>query len=226
MSIQNLFLLAAGIINLLMSILVFSRGVKNNKINLYFSLLTFFSFLWSIGVLLARVLVGPWWLFWAQLNYPVALAIALSFFYFSVYFPYITKKYGKTINILFLAIFSFFFIIVFRVGLFIIGFNKDPMFTDYTLYLNKMSYILYAIFFIVVVLISLYNLFIKYLSAEGVLRQRIKAFLIAILVAFLLGSYFDLILPYFANFRYVWLGPIFTFLINYVVFRFIYNKTA
>jgi hypothetical protein len=78
MSIQNILLLVAGIINLIMSILVFSRGIKHNKINRYFSLLTFFNFLWAISLLFAKALPVDSWMFWAKLAYPSSLGIALS----------------------------------------------------------------------------------------------------------------------------------------------------
>jgi hypothetical protein len=84
MSTQNILLLLAGGINLIMSILVFSRGVKHNKINLYFSLLTFFNFLWAISLFFARVLPTNDWLFWARLAYPSSLGIVVSLFYFSI----------------------------------------------------------------------------------------------------------------------------------------------
>ena len=38
------------------------------------------------------------------------------------------------------------------------------------------------------------------------------------------GSYFDLIICYFGNFKHVWAGPPFTLLMNFVVFYLIFNK--
>ncbi|MDD5749980.1 MAG: hypothetical protein PHO91_04395 [Patescibacteria group bacterium] len=69
LSIQNTLLLIAGLINLVMSIIVFSRGIKN-KINLYFGLLTFSNFLWALGLFLSRVLlfISEYWLFWSALT--------------------------------------------------------------------------------------------------------------------------------------------------------------
>ena len=99
--IKNSILLTAGILNLAMSLFIISRGWKN-KVNLYFSLFTFFNFLWALSILLARILESDFYFFWAMLAYPISLGIAVSLFYFSVYFPFSRQSLKKYVHFLIL----------------------------------------------------------------------------------------------------------------------------
>lgn len=223
MSIQNMLLLIAGLINLVMSVVVFSRGVKNNKINLYFGLLTFFNFLWAISLFIGRVIeTRIWYEGGAVLAYPAALGIAIFLFYFSIYFPVKVVKIKKIYNY-FIIILGIFISVLSYSSLYIIDYNKNLLDTSYTLYFNKYSYLLYAFYFIFLVLWSLYNLIYKVRFLESFFKTQIIILFITLLVAFIFGAYFDLFLCYFGNFRFIWLGPIFTAFLNAYVFYLIFR---
>lgn len=219
LSIQNTLLLIAGLINLVMSIIVFSRGIKN-KINLYFGLLTFSNFLWALGLFLSRVLlfISEYWLFWSALTYIAALGIGISLFYFSYQFPFrrnqLSKKYFYLIFIIFIVLSIF----IFSDGWFFDGYNIDYDNKIYILFFNNMSYLIYSIYFFVLIYTAIKNFYIKYKEAELFFKKQIKFLLITIIIGLTFGIYFDLILCYFGNFKYNWLGPIFTVFMNAYVF--------
>lgn len=215
---QNITLLVASLINLAMSIFILTRSSKN-KINLYFSLLTFFVFLWSLGLFLARVFIAQdIWVFWMKLTYPAAIGVMASLFYFCFYYPFPSAKIKKSINFFLWPLTIFLAFIVYVKKLFIIGYETNIQLDRYTLFYNKPMYIFYGAYFILVVVFSLILLIKKYHRAEVIFKKQILILLITIIIAFICGSYFDLITCYFGDFRYFWLGPIFTFFMNAVVF--------
>ena len=224
MSIQNILLLVAGVINLIMSVLVFSRGIKHNRVNRYFSLLTFFNFLWAFSLFFAQVLPTDDWLFWAKLAYPSSIGIVLSLFYFSVYFPFAIKKIPKILNYIILLLAVFFIIIPYINNLFIIDYSKYIEQALYILYYNKSLYIAFGVYFFILVFATVFNLIKKYKVSENIFRKQILFLLIAIIIGLMAGSYFDLIICYFGNFKHVWIGPPSTLLMNFVVFYLILHR--
>lgn len=217
---QNITLLVASLINLAMSIFVFSRGAKN-KINLYFGLLTFFVFLWGLGLFLARVIETDFWLFWVRLVYPAALGIAVSLFYFCDSWPFRHNKINNTVHIFILIPAIFLSAIAFIKDLFIVSYTKNNLLTEFTLVYYNPTYILYAVYFIVVVILAIILLLKKYNDSEGIFKKQIFVLVLAIIIGLVFGSYFDLFTCYFGNFEYEWAGPVATVLMNLVVFSFI-----
>ena len=217
--LQNGTLLIAALINIVMSVIVFSRGVKN-KINLYFGLLTFFNFLWVIGMLIGRVLtLGMFWYYaGALLIYPIALGIAIFLYYFCISFPMQIKRLSNLNNLLVILPAIVMSIIVYMKGWFILSYYKDIVHTEYTLYVNKLPYSIYSLYFIVLVILALKELHKKIKVLDSVFRKQIIMLFIAILIGLIFGVYFDLVLFYFGNYHYIWLGPIFTAFMNAYVF--------
>jgi hypothetical protein len=222
MSVQNIVLLTAGIINLIMSIFIFSRGWKN-KVNLYFSLLTLFTFFWATSLALANVFIGDIWRLFAQLAYPASLGIAIFLFFFTHHFPFRQKKINGATKYLIWIPAIFFSTIIFIDKVFITHFDQNLTGVFYKLEYNNVLYILFAVYFFVVVLAAVYNLINKYKSSEILFKKQILFLLFTIVIGLALGSYFDLITCYFGNFDYVWVGPPFTLLMNFAVFYLIFS---
>lgn len=218
--LQNYSLLVAGLINFAMSIFIIARGYKN-KVNLYFSLLTFSTFLWSLSVFLARTISSNDWFFWSVLAYPAALGIAVSLFYFSFHFPFMGSKLSRISSFFILFPAIILSIISFIPGWFIIKTEKIISETLYILYYYEPVYIIYAFYFLIIILLAVYNFINKYIKAEYIYKKHIKLIIITIILGLIVGSYCDLFICYFGNFRYVWVGPIFTLLMNFAVFKLI-----
>lgn len=223
MSVQNILLLLAGLINLTMSILVFSRGVKHNKINLYFSLLTFFNFLWVIGLFFSRLLlhISELWFLYAVSTYISALAIILFLYLFSIYFPFQATIIKKSIKYFIILVTVFFVAIFFVEGLFFRGFDIND--NIYVLYYNNFAYIIYALFFIFIAALVVRNFIRTYIRTESFFKIQIKYLLITIIPGLFFGAYFDLFLCYFGIFDYNWLGPLFTLPMNFMAFYLIFK---
>ena len=221
MSIQNLVLLIAGVINLIMSFIVFNRGVKNNKINRYFSLLIFFTFLWGVGLILFNYGISiELSRFFASFIYPVALMILVSVFYLTVYFPYKSFEVSTLYKIL-VIIFSLFFTIFCLWG-YKIFVPEAAILPVVSVVYEPWSYLLYTIILITLMLASIIILFSKFFKAEKPFKLSLKLTLIAIIMGSVAGSYFNLFLMYFNHNNYNHLGPLFTLLMNGSVFYLIF----
>ena len=224
LSLQNFTLLIAGVINLAMSILVFSRGVKHNKVNLYFSLLTFFNFLWAISLLSSNIFSSDVLAEIAyRTSYLAAVGIAVSLFYFSLCFPYKIKSF-KLHNDLLVLIFSAIISIFIYSKWHIIFFERGLSLSDWSIDYYKPFYIIYSLFFLSLVISATYFLANRLHNLESWLKNKIKILLITIIIGLIFGVYFDLILCYFGNFGYIWFGPMFTAFMNGYVFYLIFHN--
>lgn len=224
MGIPNIILLIAGALNLAMSLFIISRGWKN-KINLYFSLLTFFNFLWTLGLIFINAgITEELSRFFASFVYPVALLIIVYLFYFIVYFPYRIFNIPKIIKWLIN-------LIVLGFTVFCLGFYKifvyDIVLTPkLVVYYEFWSYSLFSFILILLMIAGVIILFYKYKKVESIYKSQLVLILIAVVIGSLAGSYFNLFLMYFHNCDYNYLGPLFTLFINYIVFYliFLHNK--
>ena len=105
---------------------------------------------------------------------------------------------------------------------FIVSMSRDVLNTDYTLLYNKPVYIFFAVYFILICLLSLYFLWVKYQHADGVIKKQLGFLLFSVSIGLAFGLYFDLIVCYFGHFQNAWLGPVFTLLMNMAVFYLIF----
>ncbi|RJQ35366.1 hypothetical protein C4566_00950 [Candidatus Parcubacteria bacterium] len=214
---QNITLLIAGGINLIMSIIVFSRGIKN-KINLYFGLLTLSNFLWAVTLLLSIILsdnaVAE---IFYRTAYLAAIGIAVSLFYFTVYFPYKIKNF-KVYNNIFILFFVIIITILIYSKLHIINFQRGIDLSFWSIDYYKPFYLIYSLFFFLLVIFGVYFLVSRMHDLEIHLKSKIKILSITIIIGLVFGVYFDLLLCYFGNFKYIGFGPIFTAFMNAYVF--------
>ena len=217
---KNWLLLIAALINLSMAIFIFSRGIKN-KVNLYFSLLTFFCFLWSFSIFGQIVLQSIFWAkFSFQTSFVGALGIALFLFYFIVYFPFQSVNLKMSWNYLLwvvailLSIFSY-------TKWNLVSFDKDSANQLILGYYVVFQYF-YALFFVFLVFIAMCLLWSKAKKVENFLKKDMIFLFWMLLIGLCLGIYFNLFLDYLGNFKYEWFGPVFTVPMNLAVFYLIF----
>ncbi|MBP9802221.1 hypothetical protein KBC40_01375 [Patescibacteria group bacterium] len=214
---KNWLLLIAALINLGMAIFIFSRGIKN-KVNLYFSLLTFFCFTWAIGLCFARWTTDLFWTsIFARSTYISALCIALSLFYFALTFPFPSKGVGKKLTFLVWLFFIFLSFLTYTKW-FITSFISAYSAGEYISFFYLPGYIAYFIYFGLIAIFALSNLFKKYKILEGAARKNLLLLFFTILIGLIFGTYFDLFLLIFQDFRFNWFGPVFTIFMNSLVF--------
>lgn len=220
MTIQNILLLVAALVNIIMSIIILSRGIKN-KINLYFGLLTFFNFLWAGGLIIVNSAINyELTRFFAGFIYPVALMVVVSLFYFIVHFPYkifeLPKVY-KWLIVLWISFYTIFCLVWYKVFV-----QNITLLPRVAINYEMRSYLVYATFLVVLMLLGIIILFIKLHRADGIFKTQLRLILVAVIIGTLAGSYFNLFFMYFNDVRYNHLGPLFTLVINFIVFYFIF----
>jgi len=221
MTWQNIILLIAGVINLIMSIIIFSRGVKN-KINLYFGLLTLFNFLWAGGLIFINLGINyEVTRFFAALVYPIALMVVVTLLYFIIYFPYQTFKlkaiYSNIIAFI-VVVFS-----IFCIGGYKIFVSDVLLNPKVVIYYEFLSYTIYSVVLVILMVVSIAILISKIKKAEGIFKRQLQLILVAVIIGTSVGAYFHLFLMYLHVLDYNYLGPLFTLFINGVVFYFIFS---
>lgn len=219
---QNLALLLAGLINLAMSMFVLGRGMKN-KVNLFFSLLAFFNFLWAGSLFVSRLWIIEWEI-WAKVTYIWALGIVVALFYFTYYYPVVIYKLNKYFHFLNIIIVVYFLIIILFGNIFFISMERNQNLYPYLLLYNNKAYIFYSFYFIILSFVSLLNLFKKICILDLIYKKQTIIISVTLFIGLIFGIYFDLIICYFGNFSFNWFGPLFTFFMNLVVFIFIISS--
>jgi hypothetical protein len=218
-STQNFVLLIAGLINLAMSLFIFSRGTKS-KVNFYFGLMTLLNFLWATCLIIINLAVSyELTRFFGSFVYPVALMVVISLFYFAVYFPYESFKVKKLHKWLinFLIIFYTIYCTLFY-KLFV---PKVDLLPKVIVYYEPWLYTIFSIVLVSLMFVAIYVIYKKQQSAVGMFKIQLTLVLIAVIMGTVAGSYFNLISMYYNNLAYNHLGPLFTLFINFVVFGFI-----
>ena len=211
---QNFSLVIAALVNLIMAVLIIFQGWRN-KVNLYFSLLTFFNFLWAMGLFFGMTMDGYFGEWSAKIIYIFAIGIAISLLFFSVYFPYKIKKINPIFYYIILML-TLFFIFSTLNNTLVIEYYRDQVNNIFYLKHNRFLYILYSLYFISLMIFSIFNLIYKYKNIEGIFKQQILILLMVIVLGLIFGSYFDLFLCHFGIYKYEWLGPLFTLPMNFV----------
>lgn len=219
--IKNYILLASGLLNLAMSLFILLR-CQRTKINWSYAALTFFCFTWSAGLFLSRSIyelniVG----LFARSTYISAIAIIISLVYFTLYFPYQYRQFN-IVHRIFIWLPGIVLSIFIYTKWFIVSTVRAYSEYEYISYYYKPGFLLYAIYFVLLAIYSIYILSSKLKTAEGLVRKQVKLLLCTIIVGLLFGSYFDLFLEYFNDYRFNWLGPAFTVFMNMSVFYLIF----
>jgi len=76
--------------------------------------------------------------------------------------------------------------------------------------LNKSGYGIFTLYFASYVLIGFVTILIEFLRSKGARKLYLKLVFIGLIIAFGMGTTFNLILPALGNYQYIWLGPLFT----------------
>lgn len=181
---------------------------EHSRINTVFSIFSITVAAWSINLaffLHTSDLKNA--LLHANFYYIAAAAIPLILFYFSYYFKRRDRKLHAmqvlfTVPFLVLAA-----IILFRpnfiiTAIFITEWGKDVE-------LNIMSYVIYTTYFLAYVGASYINFFTTYKKTKaGIERKQVIFVMVGLLVGYILGTVFNLFLPAFGNYQYIWVGPL------------------
>lgn len=203
---QGAILLAIAIPNFILGLFILLRNI-HNKANLLFAGSVLSSAFWSFGlagfIFTNRSEIAIWW---ARGYYTAAALIAFFFAIFSIYFTGQGKRIIVLLSLLPLV-----------VVLAIIFGPQSWMLTHIEYHdwgkeiiLNRNGYIAYSLYFLFFVLLGFQVLGSERKHARGIYKVYLNYLSLGLAIAFLLGAAFNLFLPAFGNYRYIWVGPLFT----------------
>ncbi|MBU0731295.1 hypothetical protein KKC88_00265 [Patescibacteria group bacterium] len=188
--IESTILLITFLINFSIAFLVFIKNPKK-KVNIIFSLLTFFIALWNLLNLLSfifqehdKVYIFTQWALGAVLFIPALLL------YFTIIFPKEIKISKWIIAAIFIPGFIFLPFIPTKYNL--IGFTGEPYGTNF---IPGPLYFYYSIYFILFVAIALGILIWKYKKEKGIARMQIRYIFLGSIITAIVGITTNAILP-------------------------------
>ncbi len=202
-----MFVLIAGVLNLLSAVIVYARDTKKLE-NIAYAVLGLGIALWCFGIAgfsLDNDTGGA--LLWAKMFYFAPLMIAVASVVLSQVFLYrkplhtivnfIIGLYGVILSLFLLTDKTFLTSSVINQS-----YGKQVV-------LQKFDYTIYAVFFLACSLVTIGMMFYKiYDLKHKLLKQQAIIFIAGYLIAILLGLYFNLILPWLNNYSLIALGPI------------------
>ncbi len=221
MGFQSSLLFITTGINILLSFFVFFG--KKTATNIIYSAFVFCVAVWALGLALfildsdldRAILI-------ANVYYIAAAAIPAFFLYFAVAFaePYFRFNLKNALILLPVAALIGAF---FAQPHFLIAIVEQADWGKNAV-LDYKHYFAYAMYFLMYVSVAYYIFFKKYRATKTPEeRLQLKFIVGGTAVAFFLGMVFNLFLPFIGNYRYIWLGPIFTlimvFSIGYAITR-------
>src|SRR5713226_8138526 len=230
LDVPNILLGITAAVNVGLTWFVYERD-RDNPINRLFALFVLFIAFWAFVVLLFRIVDDvSVALFLIKLDYVSALFFAFFFYHFAILFPHseppsFTHRVGTVVVAGFVAI------VLILPGVLARGIVFHPWGKEVTL--EPFAWCLFAIVFLFFFLGGQVRLLLKIQNAQGTERTQIVIIAAAVIAAGLFGMFYNLLLPspLLQDFRYIWTGPIFTFLfavvITYSIFRYkLFNPKA
>lgn len=212
MATTELFLLAIAIMNTFLGFMV-AFGNRKDPINKWFGVFAGSIAVWAISLLIFRsadnIEIARRAL---NASYGAAVAIAISFYVFMRYFPNL-EKFGR-VERLILYVSSLFVVATLFLQRFFITdviVRDDVRIGVQTIW----GYWIFAFYFVIYFFGSLVVLFRRWKVAPMPLKRNLGFIVWSVLVAGVLGAIFNLVLPspFFMEWRFTWLGPIFTAII-------------
>lgn len=224
LDIPNILLSITALCNAGLVLFIYTKN-RASPINIYFGLFALFLSFWALVLLQFRLIDDlELALYLMKASYVCALLIGVSFYFFSFSFP--ENKMPSTLHQSLVTVVSLVFI-----GLLLL--NKTFLTREVVQHswgkevlLNIPEFLFFATIFVYLFCGGLLRIWHKYFASQGILRYQSFAVGASVTLAGITGMYFNLWLPspYLQNFKYIWSGPLFTFLIaltiTYSIFRF------
>lgn len=205
-AVEYIFLFFVTLANLVLGLVVFLRN-KKNKTNIIFFVLSSNIALWSVSIFLFRFLNGAnEIIFWGKIAHITAGSTPVLLFYFVKYFSG-HKKVNKFIHYLILIIFL---VINFFVA--VNGYVVSDYHVQYgaKAFIFGPMYLLYTTYIVVFFSLAFATLYNEYRKSSHVTKIQLKYISAGMLISTFLATITNQLFPWFGDFRYNWLGPVFT----------------
>src|SRR3989338_1467376 len=210
MNIEVTLLFIVASVNCLLSLFVLFG--KRDKINIIYSIFVLFASFWAIGLAyfimetdLSRSL------YIANLYYIAAAGIPAFFLFFSTFFLNPNQNINKlhqfiiVLPLLLLSVTLIFDKNFILKEVFDTSWGKDVV-------INIINYIIYSVYFILFVILAYFRLISTLLTTKNSEeKSQLKFILWGTLIGFIFGMIFDLFLPFFGDYKHIYIGPIFSF---------------
>jgi len=198
----NISLIITIIIYLFLALILLFKA-KNNIIRSSYFLMIFAVVLWTLGMILYRNASPERSVFWCTFLYIMATFTSSTFLYFSIIFPYQEKV--KPIVKFLIILLNLLIIIAVLIPEFIIRGVKIPN-TGEKIILWGQGYPLYVVYIAGLFSIGFLILFKKYRFAKGLIKDQLRYVFWGDFFSANLAMITNLILVWFSNFKFNWLG--------------------
>ncbi|MFV1917186.1 MAG: ATP-binding protein [Patescibacteria group bacterium] len=219
MNFVDLLLATIGIANFFLAFFVFYRNPKS-VVNSSFAIFILNAVLWSFIIIFFRITANPSVaLLWGKAIYIPGTLVPASFLYFS--YAITRRRPPSLVKTLFLALLPLpFFIILFRSTYFVRSLSYD-------FYGNSLSlgpiYPIWVFYFGALMSFGAYLLWKRFRKSSGLEKAQLRLILLAIIFPLIGALPFNFVLPFYGNYRYIFIGPIFltfmTALISYAIIK-------
>lgn len=208
--IPDYILFFIGVLNFILSIFIVSNNYKN-KINQSFGIFAFFISFWPFTLLFFRNVSLPYAELWMRMSYIAAAGIALSFWFFTHYFP--TERKRTFLNRTLPLILTMILVGLFLKPGFLIKDVIELADGSRTVISEWLGHILYSFYFVGLFFSAIGFLRLNFHNTQGPIKQQSRILFYGVLFSGVFGVLFNLILPspVFQNFSYIYIGPLFTF---------------
>jgi signal transduction histidine kinase len=204
-------LYAVVFINIFLSFLIFIRGARR-LFNIFFGLLSFSVALWSFAIIGFYTESFKYLLEWVRFTHIFAMFSALMLCFFASSFP---QRISGIFNRILVVLPASFLVIAYYIlqSDFIISSGSGLR------YGINSGYIFYKIFLTGYFILSFFILYLQYRNSDTLeVKNQLKLISVGAVMASILGSVTNLVLPTFDIFSFTWLGPIFTLILVTTIF--------
>lgn len=205
----------------ILSILIYRKN-KKSAINITYSLMCFSAGLWSLSMaaLLINKDIYLYENYIVKAIYFFGVMPPLFYLLFSYYFPYKLKTYPS------LLIRIIYTIPIILSLLILVGVLKmeTPKIVNNSIYqqINFFEFLIFTLYFFIYVVWGGVNLIKKYFTLTGIYKIQLKYLIIGTFSTFVTVGTVSVALPLTYNYKYDWLGPIFSIIhlliIGYLIF--------
>jgi hypothetical protein len=198
------------------------KGDAKNPVNFYFALAGLMASFWLIGVIGYRNFHSPRLISWSsRLTYVAPVLIAFFNYLFAYYFPYRTFILSKRKAVVLVVATCLIFSITVFPDVLVYGHvqPQQRFRPEASLFWQSV----FAVFYFTVNAYAFRNLFLKYSSADGIWRKRLKQVLIALFVGSILPTTVALLVPMFYDHRFEWTGAIFPLFLMIYLYHYVFR---
>ncbi|MBU1163955.1 hypothetical protein KKA15_00140 [Patescibacteria group bacterium] len=218
----NIGLIFIAGLNVGLAFLIWRRNPKN-KINISYALAVLFVGIWTLGAGMFRgvdnLFAARIWT-WVQNGFGSVAAV--SFYFFSLYFPFQKKQISLLAKVLVVVSIIIVMFVVVAPGVWYSQIYLDPPNNDYEIALP--GYLYFVVFFLFYMGGAFYHLTRKYLTSEGFVKQQLKVVIYATGLLSIASTLFNVLLPYWINVEQNWIAPYFSIIMVIILTNYIFKK--